>query len=78
MASYYSSLRHNVILDLMEELVTDRELQDVVHQYLTVPDINAKGVGMVAGGSLSPLLGALYLLPLDKSLEKYMAGGKVF
>ena len=33
---------------------------------------------MVAGGSLSPLLGALYLAPLDQATEKLVASGKIF
>jgi hypothetical protein len=32
-----------------------------VQEYLAVPDVRSTGRGMVAGGSLSPLLGAIYL-----------------
>ncbi len=33
---------------------------------------------MVAGGSLSPLLGALYLKPLDDAMETLATSGKIF
>ncbi len=32
---------------------------------------------MVAGGALSPLLGALYLLPLDTAMHSHVASGKI-
>ena len=32
---------------------------------------------MVAGGALSPLLGALYLMPLDVAMEQYIAAGSI-
>jgi hypothetical protein len=72
--SYYQSMRHNVMLELLRQLGTDLSLQSIVRQYLEVPDINHSGIGMVAGGSLSPLLGALYLLPLDRVIAAYRRG----
>ena len=40
-----------------------------MQEYLAVPDVRSTGRGMVAGGSLSPLLGAIYLSPLDTAIE---------
>ena len=31
-----------------------------------------QGCGMVAGGSISPLLGAVYLTPLDRAMEEQL------
>jgi RNA-directed DNA polymerase len=42
---------------------------DVVQDYLCVPDRRRTGQGMVAGGAISPLLGGLYLTPLDRAME---------
>jgi len=41
-----------------------------VQDYLSLPDTKLTGCGMVAGGSISPLLGAVYLTPLDRAMEK--------
>jgi len=47
---------------------------DIVRQYLTLPDMEKTGVGLCAGGSLSPLLGALYLSPLDAAFNEMGEG----
>lgn len=69
-AFYYKSIRHDVILRELSDLRIDPSLQNIVQEYLRVPDFSNTGIGMVAGGSLSPLLGALYLLPLDYTMEE--------
>ena len=71
-------MRHRVTLELLNKFGADELLQTIVRQYLEVPNINHSGIGMMAGGSLSPLLGALYLLPLDKAMEQHSSGGKIF
>jgi len=38
-----------------------------------VPNHNKSGKGMIAGGSISPLIGALYPTPLDKLMEDLQA-----
>lgn len=45
-------------------------MQEIVRNYLALPDTGNTGKGMVAGGSLSPLLAALYLLPLDTAMDE--------
>lgn len=67
-ASYYQSMQHDVILKELDDLHIDPPLQKIVQEYLQVPDCSNTGIGMVAGGSLSPLLSALYLLPLDYAI----------
>ena len=42
---------------------------DVVQDYLCVPDPRGTGKGIVAVGAISPLLGGLYLSPLDRAME---------
>jgi hypothetical protein len=67
--SYYKSIDHQVMLTLLKELKIDDELIDIVAQLLSVPDVGNTGKGMVAGSSLSPLLGAVYLNTLDHQLD---------
>jgi hypothetical protein len=76
--SYYQSMHHTVLLKNLAELKVDEKLQGIVKEYLEVPDIKGTGIGMVAGGSLSPLLGALYLLPLDYAMQEHMAKQGIF
>ena len=68
--SYYESMNHAVLLKLLEETDIDTESYELVRDYLSLPDTELTGCGMVAGGSISPLLGAVYLTPLDRAMEK--------
>ena len=68
--SYYESMNHSVLLKLLEETDIDTESYELVRDYLSLPDAKLTGCGMVAGGSISPLLGAVYLTPLDRAMEK--------
>ena len=52
--------------------------QDIVQQYLALADRCNSCRGMIAGGSLSPLLGAVMLTPLDKMLEAEIRTGRVW
>jgi hypothetical protein len=45
-------------------------VRHLVGEYLQFPDTGNTGKGMVAGGAISPLLGALYLHPLDMAMEE--------
>jgi RNA-directed DNA polymerase len=76
--SYYQSMRHDVLLRQLDELRVSQNIRGIVKDYLAVPDIKGIGIGMVAGGSLSPLLGALYLLPLDYAMQEHMAKQGIF
>ena len=68
--SYYSSIDYDIILGLLSNFRVEEDLLGIVQQYLKVPDRNNSGVGIVAGGALSPFLGAVYLSPLDYVMEK--------
>jgi hypothetical protein len=49
----------------------DEPLGALVQQYLEAPDLSHSGRGMVAGGALSPLLGALAGLVFRKGGVKH-------
>ena len=68
--SYYESMNHAVLLKLLEDAGIDAEGYELVQDYLSLPDTKLTGCGMVAGGSISPLLGAVYLTPLDRAMER--------
>ena len=68
--SYYESMNHSVLLKLLEDAGIDAEGYELVRDYLSLPDAKLTGCGMVAGGSISPLLGAVYLTPLDRAMEQ--------
>ena len=44
---------------------------------MALPDTQGAGVGMVASGGLSPLLGALYLTPLDRRMDRLCKGKRL-
>jgi len=69
-ASYYETIDHDCLLERMEEYACPPHLIDVVRQYLALPDRIGPGVGLSAGGSISPLLGALYQHPLDAAFAE--------
>lgn len=71
--SYYSSMDHQIILDLLRQYQVTPAVISIVSEYLSLPDQNNSGKGMVAGGAISPLIGALYLMPLDKLMEDLQA-----
>ena len=76
--SYYSSMDHDVLIGILENHELDDSILNIVKQYLKVPDRNNTGVGIVAGGALSPFLGAVYLGPLDAAMKKLFLRGKIF
>jgi len=73
--SYYDSIDHHTLMMRLSEYVRDRNILWYVWQFLrrTVEwgglyeDVKK---GISRGSSLSPLLGAFYLLDLDKRIEK--------
>jgi len=77
-ASYYDSIQHDILLAQLERVNVPKETLDVVRQYLGVPDTRGTGMGLTAGGSLSSLLGALYLHPLDMAFQRLMTGRRIF
>lgn len=67
--AYYESMDHAVLLGQLRDAGVGLDAQAVVDEYLAKPDTHATGKGMVAGGAISPLLGALYLTPLDRAMQ---------
>ena len=67
--SYYRSMDHQIILDLLRQYNVTPPVISIVSEYLSQPGHCNTGKGMVAGGAISPLIGALYLTPLDKLME---------
>ena len=68
-AAYYRSMRHDVIETQLAATTLGAHPRKLIAAYLALPDTRGTGRGMVAGGGLSPLLGALYLTPLDRRME---------
>ncbi len=66
--SYYESINHGILLSQLQATQVKPEIQTLVLDYLTLPDQKGSGRGIVAGGAISPLLGALYLSPLDQAM----------
>jgi hypothetical protein len=64
---------HQIILNLLRKYQVTPGVISIVSEYLSLPNHNKGGKGMIAGGSISPLIGALYLTPLDKLMEDLQA-----
>ena len=71
-ARYYESMVHAVLLNLLQTRGASPQSLAVVQQYLQLPEGKRTGVGMTAGGCLSPLLGAVMLTPLDEVMQQLM------
>ena len=71
-ARYYESMQHEVLLDTLLQMGASTQSHAVVEAYLQKPDVHGTGVGMTAGGCLSPLLGAVMLTPLDDAMTELM------
>ena len=69
-AAFYTSMRHDVIEAQVAATDLDADRRELIADYLTLPDSQGAGVGMVASGGLSPLLGALYLASLDRRMDR--------
>ena len=72
---YYASMDHLVLFELMERLVTERMMLRLVWGYMKRTVCFGKNYrevtrGISLGCPLSPLMGALYLLPLDEAMEQ--------
>ena len=79
--SYYSSINHDVLMNILSSFELEADLLNIVLQYLKVPveaGFKPTSTGIVAGGALSPFLGAVYLSPLDYAMEKLCRKKKIF
>ena len=74
MKSYYSSIDHDILLEQLRRLIPDARVLGLVEQYVrhTVYDGLYETVtrGICLGCSLSPLMGAVYLQPVDDATAK--------
>ena len=61
-------MHHHIIMQQLEVARVCDLQRLLIHQYLTLPDKHNTGKGLVASGAISPLLGALYLTPLDLAM----------
>ncbi|MBT6276846.1 MAG: hypothetical protein HOI95_22265 [Chromatiales bacterium] len=69
-ARYYESIDHEVLLKILRQRGASAVSEAVVADYLRLPDRHRSGCGMTAGGSLSPLLAAVMLIPLDEAMNR--------
>ena len=76
-ASYYKSMQHKTLLGLLDAAGASSTERTVVADYLRLPDRGKTGRGMVASGGLSPLLGGLYLAPLDREMARRKQAGQI-
>ncbi|MDM8517583.1 reverse transcriptase/maturase family protein [Desulfobacterales bacterium HSG16] len=73
--SYYASIDHSVLYALAERYIPDRHVMQLLWQYMD-RTVCFGGIyrhvtrGISYGCPLSPLMGALYLKPLDDAMEK--------
>ena len=63
---YYQSIDHHILLETLKSMGIDGQDLLTIQAYLTLPDTHHTGKGLMAGGTLSPILGAIYLYPLDQ------------
>jgi len=72
--SYYASIDHAVLLNLVRDSIDDPLLLDLVAQYLhrTVDEnclCSTVTIGISLGCPLSPVMAAIYLEPLDRRMQ---------
>ncbi len=74
--SYYASINHNILLNQLKRFSDCKVLHDLFTQYLKRIEIKNGNyhtfeIGIPMGCSLSPLMGAIYLAPLDEQLKSF-------
>lgn len=75
--NYYQSIDHGILIAQLSHFKVPQIYITLVKDYLTLPDWQRSGLGMVAGGAIAPLLGAVYLHPLDTLMQDLKAHGRV-
>ncbi len=76
-ARYYESIDHATLLELLTRLGVSREQRALTEEALRLPDRSQRGVGLVAGCSLSPLLAGVMLSPLDEAMHRLSRRGEI-
>jgi len=76
--SYYATINHEVLVTQLRDLIPDAALLELIEQLLArLDDVGGNlytvSTGINKGSPLSPLLGAIYLLQMDKVLGEYCA-----
>jgi len=67
-----------VLLRQLQHLQVSQASESMVQQYLALPDRRNSRKGMIAGGSLSPLLGAVMLASLDQVMAAEIRTGRIW
>jgi RNA-directed DNA polymerase len=75
--SYYESMHRPTLLKLVQDSGTSPQLLAAVKDYLNQGPAKKSETGLICGGSLSPLLAALYLRPLDTALDRLASNKKI-
>ena len=76
--SYYGSIDHKILFKQLVSLNISPYLMHIIREYVKIPDTERKGKGILAGGALSTLLGAVYLSPLDAAMNRLYKKGNIF
>jgi len=81
--SYYASINHDILIRQLKAIYWPHHLLRTVIAYCerTILRIGRSfhcKIGIPKGGPLSPVLGALYLTPLDHAMECWMERGDCF
>ena len=71
----FDSIDHDIVLRLMGDVIGDRDLLQLVRQWLVADvidfmDIVPAELGVAQGEAISPLLANIYLDPMDKEFER--------
>ena len=74
---YYQSIDHHILLETLKSMGIDGQDLLTIQAYLTLPDTHHTGKGLMAGGTLSPILGAIYLYPLDQVIADLKKNQKI-
>jgi len=74
-ANFYASMDHEILLDQCKELIQDKRIITILHQYMNRVEVlngeyNLIEIGISKGCPLSPLMGALILKSLDKIVSR--------
>ena len=75
--SYYESMHKPTLLRLVQDSGASQQQLAMVIDYLNQGPAKKSETGLICGGSLSPLLAALYLRPLDTALDRLASNKKI-